>query len=86
MINNIENLDEQIITNVARWTIFQISSVCFEFGGIVSKKVIKKYIPINNYFWYRFFWDLKHNTNSNYNKDIFGFQYDVLISKYDEGT
>lgn len=35
-INNIENLDEQIILNVARWSKCQISPICSFIGGIAS--------------------------------------------------
>ena len=83
MINNIDYLDDQIIVNVARWSIFQISPVYFYFGGIVSQEVIKKNIyQLINIFDIGFFEtieDIKHNIN----RDIFGFRYVALISKYD---
>ena len=51
-INNIENLDEQVILNVAKWSKCQISPICSFLGGIASQEIIKKtgkYIPINQY-------------------------------------
>ena len=87
-INNIENLDDQIILNVARWSKCQISPVCSYFGGIVSQEVIKKtgkYIPINQYFWYDFFETIE-DLQYNINRDIFGSRYDDLISIYGQET
>ena len=81
-INNIENLDEQIILNVARWSKCEISPICSFIGGIAAQEVIKKtgkYIPINQYLWFEYFEtieDLKQDVN----RDIFGSRYDDQIA------
>ena len=83
MINNIDYLVDQIIVKVARWSIFQISLVYFYFGGIVSQEVIKKNIyQLINIFDIDFFETIE-NIKHNINRDIFGFRYVALISKYD---
>ena len=83
-INNIENLEEQIILNVAKWSKCQISPVCSFLGGIVSQEVIKKtgkYIPINQYLWIDFFETIE-NQKGNLNRNIFGSRYDDQIAIY----
>ena len=81
-IDNIENLDETIILNVAKWSKCQISPICSFIGGIAAQEVIKKtgkYIPINQYQWFDFFESIE-NLNENINTDIFGSRYDDQIS------
>ena len=83
-INNNENLDEQVILNVAKWSKCQISPICSFLGGIVSQEVIKetgKYIPINRYFWIDFFETIEYQ-NININRGIFSSKYDALIDTY----
>ena len=81
-INNIENFDEKIITNVARWSKCEISPVCSFLGGIISQEIIKatgKYIPINQWLWFDFFEtieDLKENIDRN----LIGSRYDDQIA------
>ncbi len=48
-INNIINVEENIIINLAKWSKCEISPLCSFLGGIVSQEIIKatgKYIPI----------------------------------------
>jgi ubiquitin-activating enzyme E1 len=83
-INNIENLEEQIILNVAKWSKYQIAPICYFIGGIASQEVIKKtgkYNPINQYLWFDFFESVK-NLNENIHRDIFGSRYDDQIAIY----
>jgi len=83
-INNIENLEEKIILNVARWSKCQISPICSFLGGIVSQEIIKKtgkYKPINQYLWVDFFETIE-NQKQNPTRDIFGSRYDEQISIY----
>ena len=83
-INNIENLEEKIIVNVARWSRCQISPICSFLGGIVSQEIIKKtgkYKPIEQYLWVDFFETIE-NKIQNVNRDISGSRYDDQIAIY----
>ena len=83
-IDNIENLDEKIVLNVARWSKCQIAPICSFIGGIAAQEVIKKtgkYIPINQYLWFDFF-ETVENLDENINREIFGSRYDDQISIY----
>ena len=56
--SNIQEYDEKIVLNVARWAAANIPPICSFFGGIVAQEIIKtigKYIPINQWFIYDFF-------------------------------
>ena len=55
---NIQDFDEKIVLNVARWASADISPVCAFFGGIIAQEIIKttgKYIPIDQWLMFDFF-------------------------------
>ena len=83
-INYLDNFDEEIILNVARWSKCQISPTCSFFGGIVAQEVIKKtgkYIPINQWAWFDFFETIR-DINENVNRNSLNSKYDDQISIY----
>jgi ubiquitin-activating enzyme E1 len=83
-INNIENFDEQIILNVARWSKCEISPICSFIGGIAAQEAVKKtgkYNPIKQYLWFDFFETIE-DLEQDVNRDIFGSRYDDQIAIY----
>ena len=81
-INNIENFDEKIIMNVARWSKCEISPICSFLGGIVSQEIIKvtgKYIPINQWLWFDFFESVE-DLQENIDRNLIGSRYDEQIA------
>jgi len=83
-INNLENFDENIILNVARWSKCEIAPVCSFFGGIVAQEVIKKtgkYVPINQWIWFDFFESVE-GLDKNIDREMIGSKNDELIAIY----
>ena len=65
---NLNDVDEYVVMNVAKWCRLQISTVCSFLGGIVSQEVIKltgKYTPLEQWMWFDFFEIAINNTNNN---------------------
>ena len=82
-ITNIENFDEKIILNVAKWSKCEISPICSFIGGLAAQEVIKKtgkYIPINQYLWFDFFETIENLNENKVNREIFGSRYDEQIA------
>jgi ubiquitin-activating enzyme E1 len=83
-INNIENFEEEIVMNIAKWSQCEISPVCSFLGGIVSQEIIKatgKYIPINQWIWFDFFETIE-NLKENIDRTLIGSRYDDQIAIY----
>ena len=81
-INNIENLDANIIMNVARWSKCEISPICSFLGGIVSQEIVKatgKYIPIDQWLWFDFFETIE-KLSKNIDRNLKGSRYDDQIA------
>ena len=56
--NNVQEFDEKVVLNVARWASANIPPICAFFGGIIAQEIIKstgKYIPIDQWLIYDFF-------------------------------
>ena len=54
----IQEFDEKVVLNVARWAAANIQPVCAFFGGILAQEIIKatgKYIPISQWLIHDFF-------------------------------
>ena len=54
---DIQDFDEKIVLNVARWAAASITPVCSFFGGIIAQEIIKatgKYIPIDQWLIFNF--------------------------------
>ena len=82
-ITNIENFDEKIILNAAKWSKCEISPICSFIGGLAAQEVIKKtgkYIPINQYLWFDFFETIENLNENKVNREIFGSRYDEQIA------
>ena len=57
-LKNSEGFNEEVISNVAKFSKAQISPVCAFLGGVVAQEVIKftgKYTPISQWLWFDFF-------------------------------
>lgn len=83
-IEKIENFDEKIIINVARWCRSEISPFCSFLGGIVVQEIIKitgKFIPFNQWFWIDFFESID-NLKENVNRELKNSRYDDQIAIY----
>ena len=83
-IEKIENFDEKIIINVARFSRSEISPFCSFLGGIVAQEIIKitgQYIPFNQWFWIDFFESIE-NLNENVNRELLNSRYDDQIAIY----
>ncbi len=83
-IEKIENFDEKIIINVARWSRSEISPFCSFLGGIVVQEIIKitgKFIPFNQWFWIDFFESID-NLKENVNRELKNSRYDDQTAIY----
>ena len=81
-INNLENLEEEIIIKVSRWSKCEISPTCSFLGGIVSQEIIKatgKYIPINQWLWFDFF-ETTEELKEDIDRNLTGTRYDDQIA------
>lgn len=57
-IQNSQDFDAEVVSNVARWSRAEISPVCAFLGGVVAQEVVKytgKYTPISQWLWFDFF-------------------------------
>ena len=83
-IEKIENFDEKIINNVARWSRSEISPFCSFLGGYVAQEIIKvtgKFMPFNQWFWIDFF-ESTENLKENVNRELKESRYDDQIAIY----
>ena len=83
-IEDINEFDEKIVQNIARWSRAEISPLCSIMGGILSQEVIKytgKYTPINQWMWFEFFETISL-LNENIERKLEGTRYDDFISIY----
>ena len=56
--DKVQEFNEKIVLNVARWASANIQPICAFFGGIIAKEIIKstgKYVPINQWLICDFF-------------------------------
>ena len=78
----IQEFDEKIVLNVARWAAAQIAPVCGFFGGIIAQEIIKttgKYIPIDQWLIYDFF-ESADNLGDNIDRTLKNCRYDDQIA------
>ena len=83
-IERIENFEDNIILNVAKWSKSEISPFCSFLGGIASQEIMKitgKYIPINQWLWFDFFETIE-NLEKNVDRTLYGTRYDDQIAIY----
>jgi ubiquitin-activating enzyme E1 len=79
---NIQEFDEKIVENVARWSSCNIPPVCCFFGGIIAQEIIKatgKYIPIDQWLIYDFF-ETVENLKDNIDRTLKNCRYDDQIA------
>ena len=78
----IQEFDEKIVLNVARWAAAHISPVCAFFGGIIAQEIIKatgKYIPIDQWLIFDFF-EVAENLTDNIDRTLQNSRYDDQIA------
>ena len=83
-IEDMNEFNEKIVENIARWSKAEIAPMCSIMGGIISQEVIKftgKYTPINQWMWFDFF-ETVSLLNENIERKLEGTRYDDLISIY----
>ena len=81
---NIQDFDEKIVENVARWSSCNIPPVCCFFGGIIAQEIIKatgKYTPIDQWLIYDFF-ETAENLKDNIDRTLKNCRYDDQIAIY----
>ena len=79
---NIQEFDEKVVLNVARWAAAQIAPVCGFFGGIIAQEIIKttgKYIPIDQWLIFDFF-EAADNLGDNVDRTLKNCRYDDQIA------
>jgi ubiquitin-activating enzyme E1 len=82
IFSTIQEYDEKIVLNVARWAAANIPPICSFFGGIVAQEIIKtigKYIPINQWFIHDFF-ETVENVKDNALRALKKSRYDDQIA------
>ena len=80
--SEIQELDENIVLNVARWASAQIQPICGFFGGILAQEIIKatgKYVPINQWFIHDFF-EVVANIKGDADRKLKNCRYDDQIA------
>ena len=83
-IEKIENFEENIILNVAKWSKSEISPLCSFLGGIVAQEIMKitgKYVPINQWLWFDFFESVEY-LKKDIDRTLYGTRYDDQIAIY----
>ena len=79
---NIQDFDEKVVLNVARWAASNIQPVCAYFGGILAQEIIKatgKYIPINQWLIHDFF-ETVENIGDDVDRTLKNCRYDEQIA------
>ena len=79
---NIQDFDEKIVLNVARWAAASITPVCSFFGGIIAQEIIKatgKYIPIDQWLIFDFL-EAAENLGENIDRTLQNCRYDDQIA------
>ena len=80
--SEIQEFDEKIVLNVARWASANIQPICGFFGGIIAQEIIKatgKYIPIDQWFIHDFF-EVVENIKDDVDRALKNCRYDDQIS------
>ena len=57
-LGNAQEFDEEVVSNVARWSRCNIVPITSFLGGVVAQEIVKftgKYTPINQWMWFDFF-------------------------------
>ena len=78
----IQEFDEKIVLNVARWAAANVQPVCAFFGGILAQEIIKatgKYIPIDQWFIHDFF-ETVANVKDDADRQLKNCRYDDQIA------
>ena len=79
---DIQEFDEKVILNVARWAAANITPVCTFFGGIIAHEIIKttgKYVPIDQWLIFDFF-EVVENLGDNIDRSLKKCRYDDQIA------
>ena len=79
---NIQEFDEKVVLNVARWAAANITPVCAFFGGIIAQEIIKttgKYIPIDQWLIFDFL-EVAENLGDNIDRTLKNCRYDDQIA------
>ena len=82
IFSNVQEYDEKIVLNVARWAATNIPPICSFFGGIIAQEIIKttgKYIPINQWFIHDFF-ETVENIKNDADRTLKKSRYDDQIA------
>ena len=80
--SEIQEFDEKIVLNVARWAKANIQPVCAFFGGILAQEIIKatgKYVPIDQWFIHDFF-EAVSNVKDDADRTLKNCRYDDQIA------
>ena len=78
----IQEFDEKVVLNVARWAAANITPICAFFGGIIAQEIIKttgKYIPIDQWLIFDFF-ETVENLGENIDRTLKNSRYDDQIA------
>ena len=79
---NIQEFDEKIVMNVARWSRTNVQPICAFFGGILAQEIIKatgKYVPIDQWLIYDFF-ETVESLGEDIDRTIKNSRYDDQIA------
>ena len=80
----IQEFDEKVVLNVARWAAANIPPVCAFFGGILAQEIIKatgKYIPISQWLIHDFF-EVVENVKDDVDRTLKNCRYDDQIAVF----
>ena len=80
---NIQEFDEKIVLNVARWSAASIQPICSFFGGIIAQEIIKatgKYLPIDQWFISDFFECVENLNDDKTDRTLKNCRYDDQIA------
>ena len=80
--DKVQEFNEKIVLNVARWASANIQPICAFFGGIIAQEIIKatgKYVPIDQWLICDFF-EIVENISDNVNRTLKNCRYDDQIA------
>ena len=80
--SEIQEFDEKIVLNVARWAAANIQPICGFFGGILAQEIIKatgKYVPIDQWYIHDFFESVE-NVKDDADRTLKNCRYDDQIA------